>query len=176
VSRYLVPIGFLLLVILLGVGLTLDPREIPSPFIGKPAPDFSLPKLQQPDQTISTKDMLGQVWLFNVWATWCTACRAEHETLVDLSRTGEVPIIGLNYKDDGEMAKRWLQQLGNPYQLNAVDKEGRVAIDWGVYGAPETFLIDKKGIIRHKHIGPLYPQALKETIMPMVRKLQAEQG
>ena len=175
-SRYLVPIGFLLLVILLGVGLTLDPRVIPSPFIDKPAPQFSLPNLYQPDQVIATSDMLGQVWLFNVWATWCNACRAEHGTLVELARSNEVPIIGLNYKDDTEMAKRLLQQMGDPYQLNAVDKEGRVAIDWGVYGAPETFIVDKKGIIRHKHIGPLYPEALKETIMPLVRKLQAEQG
>lgn len=175
-ARFIVPIGFLLLVILLGIGLTLDPREVPSPFIDKPAPDFTLPVLSEPGKTLSPKDMLGQVWLFNIWATWCNACRAEHETLVALSKMGAVPIVGLNYKDENEMAKRWLQQLGNPYVVNAVDKDGRVGIDWGVYGAPETFLIDKKGIIRHKHIGPVYPEVIKEKILPMVKQLQGEQG
>lgn len=175
-SRFIVPIGFILLIILLGIGLTLDPREVPSPFIDKPAPDFNLPILGEPEKTLSPKDMLGQVWLFNIWATWCNACRAEHETLVALSQMGAVPIVGLNYKDENEMAKRWLQQLGNPYVVNAVDKDGRVGIDWGVYGAPETFIIDKKGIIRHKHIGPVYPQVIQETILPMVKQLQGEQG
>ena len=175
-SRYLVPIGFLLLIILLGIGLTLDPREVPSPFIGKPAPDFTLPRLEQPEQTISPKDMLGQVWLLNVWATWCNACRAEHDTLVSLSRMNIAPILGLNYKDQSPMASRWLQQLGNPYVANAVDADGRVGIDWGVYGAPETFIVDKKGIIRHKHIGPVYPAVIEEKIIPMIKQLQGEQG
>jgi len=176
VSRFLVPIGFFILIGLLFVGLYLNPREVPSPFIGKPAPDFTLPRLLSPEETMSPKDMLGQVWLLNVWATWCNQCRAEHDSLIALSRTSTVPIVGLNYKDKDDLAKNWLQQLGNPYLLNAVDADGRVAIDWGVYGAPETFVIDKKGIIRHKHIGPVHPQLLKETLLPMIKQLQGEQG
>ncbi len=175
-SRYLVPIGFFLLVIVLGIGLTLDPREVPSPFIGKPAPEFTLPTLNMPDQTISPSDMKGQVWMLNVWATWCVSCRAEHEVLVKLSRSNHIPIVGLNYKDESEKAKQWLQQLGNPYVVNAVDADGRVGIDWGVYGTPETFVIDKKGIIRHKQTGPVHAQVLQETILPLIQKLQGEQG
>jgi cytochrome c biogenesis protein CcmG/thiol:disulfide interchange protein DsbE len=174
-SRFLVPLGFILLVILLGVGLTLDPREVPSPLIGKPAPPFTLPTLAYPDQIFSPSDMKGKVWMLNVWATWCNACRAEHDTLLQLRETNAV-VVGLNYKDDSETAARLLQQLGDPYLLNAVDIDGRAAIDWGVYGAPETFIIDKQGIIRHKHIGPLTPQILHQEILPMLTQLNGEQG
>lgn len=174
-SRFLVPLGFILLVILLGIGLTLDPREVPSPLIGKPAPPFTLPTLAYPEQKFSPSDMKGRVWLLNVWATWCNACRAEHETLLQL-READAVVVGLNYKDDSEMAARLLQQLGDPYLLNAVDIDGRAAIDWGVYGAPETFIIDKQGIIRHKHIGPLTPQIVHQDILPLLMQLNGEQG
>lgn len=175
-SRFLVPIGFFLLVVLLWAGLYLDPREVPSPFIGKPAPQFTLPVLERPEQMISPADMRGQVWMLNVWATWCVSCRAEHEVLLKLAQDTSIPIIGLNYKDDAAAATRWLQQLGNPYVMNAVDADGRVGIDWGVYGTPETFVIDKQGIIRHKQTGPVHEQVLQETILPLLKQLQGEQG
>ena len=175
-SRFLVPFGFIVLMVLLYMGLSLNPREIPSVFINKPAPEFSLPQLQYPEMKISNKDMLGKVWMFNVWATWCVSCRSEHKTLMALAKMGEVPIVGLNYKDEDEPARNWLKQLGNPYVVNAVDREGRVGIDYGVYGTPETFVIDKKGVIRHKHTGPIYYEQLEQELLPIVRKLQAEQG
>jgi len=174
-SRYFLPLGiFIVMAVFLGIGLTLDPKEVPSPFIGKPAPEFSLPRLDNAQQNLSPKDMQGQVWLLNVWATWCVSCRAEHATLVNFSRNNPIPIVGLNYKDDNNDAQRWLQRLGNPYYANAVDADGRVAIDWGVYGAPETFVIDKKGIIRYKHIGPVTRQSLSEILLPLITKLQDE--
>lgn len=151
--RFLPLIVFAVLVGFLAIGLTLNPRLVPSPLIDKPAPEFKLPLLLQKG-TFSNKDLLGHVTLVNVWASWCFACRQEHETVKYLSRNG-VRIIGLNYKDKANDAKQWLAKLGNPYQAIAADEDGRVAIDWGVYGAPETFLIDKQGIIRHKVIGPL---------------------
>ncbi len=175
-ARFLVPLGFIVLVVFLGIGLTLDPKEIPSPFINKPAPAFSLPSLQNAEIKIQPEDYKGQVWLLNVWATWCVACRAEHQMLVEISRQNVVPIIGLNYKDESALAIRWLQQLGNPYKTVAVDADGRVAIDYGVYGAPETFIIDKKGIIRYKHIGPITPQAWQQKILPLVQQLNGEAG
>ncbi len=151
--RFMPLIIFAALVVLLAIGLTLDPRRVPSPLIGKPAPEFELPLLIN-EGTFSSKDLLGQVTLVNVWASWCFACRQEHEVVKYMSSRG-VRIIGLNYKDEPADAKKWLARLGNPYQKIAVDYDGRVAIDWGVYGAPETFLIDRDGIIRHKVIGPL---------------------
>ncbi len=175
-SRFLVPIGFIVLMVLLYMGLSLNPRDIPSVLIDKPAPEFSLPQLQYPEMSISNKDMLGKVWMLNVWATWCVSCRSEHKTLMALAKTGEVPIVGLNYKDENGPAKAWLKQLGNPYVVNAVDAEGRTGIDYGVYGTPETFIIDKKGVIRDKHAGPIYYEILEERLLPLVRKLQAEQG
>jgi len=144
---------FVALVVVLAIGLTLNPRLVPSPLIDKPAPSFELPLLLQ-QGSFSDKDFIGHVTLLNVWASWCFACRQEHEVVKQLSRDG-VRIIGINYKDEVKNAKAWLARLGNPYQAVAVDGDGRIAIDWGVYGAPETFLIDKKGIIRHKVIGPL---------------------
>ncbi|HEB96063.1 MAG TPA: DsbE family thiol:disulfide interchange protein [Sedimenticola thiotaurini] len=174
-ARYLIPLGiFLALVILLGVGLTLDPREVPSPFIGKPAPEFRLPRLNQPDQTIGPGDMKGQVWLLNVWASWCVSCRAEHKVVNALAKTGEVTVVGLNYKDEPDDARSWLAALGNPYLASAMDREGRVGIDWGVYGVPETFVIDRQGIIRYKHIGPITQASLQEKILPLVRRLKGE--
>ena len=153
VRRFMPLIIFSALVVLLGVGLTLDPREVPSPFIGKPAPAFELPLLLQ-DGSFSEKDFKGHVTLFNVWASWCFACRQEHEVVKYLSSQG-VRVIGMNYKDEPGDAKAWLAKLGNPYQAIAADFDGRAGIDWGVYGAPETFLVDQNGIIRHKVIGPL---------------------
>ncbi|MEW5889227.1 MAG: DsbE family thiol:disulfide interchange protein [Pseudomonadota bacterium] len=172
-NRFLWPlIGFIVLVVFLGIGLNLNPREVPSPFIGKPAPAFTLPQLADPHQTFSPKDMQGRVWLLNVWASWCVSCREEHPVLMELAKTKAVPIVGLDYKDPRDDALRWLQQFGDPYVLSIADAEGRVGIDYGVYGVPETFVIDKAGVIRHKHIGPVTREALQEKILPLVRELQ----
>lgn len=173
-ARYLVPLAiFLVLVAFLYRGLSLDPKLVPSPLVGKPMPSFTLTRLQDPDATISDADLKGKVSLLNIWATWCVSCHAEHETLLELARTGKVAIYGLNYKDDRAAAQQWLQQLGNPYVANAFDDTGRVGIDWGVYGAPETFIIDSQGIIRHKHVGPLTVAILNEEILPLVAELQS---
>ena len=171
--KYALPlIVFLVIAGFLAIGLRLDPREVPSPFIGKPAPPFTLPQLHKPDATISPADMKGQVWLLNVWASWCTSCRAEHEVVTRVAATGEVPIIGLNYKDERDAALGWLRRLGDPYKASAVDAQGDVGIDWGVYGVPETFVIDQQGVVRHKHIGPITDKSVSETILPLVRKLK----
>lgn len=171
-ARYLVPLGiFAVMVVFLAVGLKLDPREIPSPLINKPAPEFTLRQLHQPEATFSSADMKGQVWLLNVWASWCLSCRVEHPFLMELAKTGEVPIYGLDYKDNDQAGRRWLAQWGDPYTLSIVDADGRVGIDFGVYGVPETFLIDKQGMIRYKQIGPLTREAIQQTILPMVREL-----
>ena len=164
-------IAFAVLAILLFVGLQkVDTvREVPSPLIGKPAPAFDLPLLLQ-DGRFTEKDLLGEVTLVNVWASWCFACRQEHETVKYLARNG-IRIVGLNYKDEAADAKGWLAQLGNPYQVIAVDYDGRAAIDWGVYGAPETFLIDKQGIVRHKVIGPLTNQKKFDELMTVMKTL-----
>jgi len=172
--RYLVPLAiFALLVAFLYRGLSLDPKLVPSPLVGKPIPTFTLTRLDNPAVTISDADFKGKVTLLNVWATWCVSCRREHETLVQLAKTGQVDIYGLNYKDNREAANRWLSQLGNPYVANAFDSDGRVGIDWGVYGAPETFIIDQEGIIRHKHIGPLTIDIINDEILPLVAKLKS---
>ncbi len=173
--RYLTPLLlFLALAGLLYRGLSLDPHRVPSPLIGKPAPAFSLPRLQHADATLSSDDLKGKVSLLNVWATWCVACRAEHPLLVQLARQGVVPIYGLNYKDTRPEAQRWLQRFGNPYLANAFDADGRVGIDWGVYGTPETFVIDKRGVIRFKQIGPLTRDVIDNTLLPLIRRLQEE--
>ncbi len=173
-SRYLVPLGiFLVLVVFLGVGLGLNPRQVPSPLIDRPAPAFVLPQLHAPDKPIGPEAMRGQVWLLNVWASWCVSCRQEHPVLIDLAKSGEVPIYGLNYKDQREDALRWLVQWGDPYKLSIMDAKGATGIDYGVYGVPETFVIDKAGIIRYKQIGPLTPEILRDKILPLVRKLNA---
>ena len=173
--RFLIPLGvFLVMVIFLGVGLSLDPREIPSPLIGKPAPAFELPTLEAPDQRFGPHLLKGYPYLLNVWASWCEACRAEHPVLIDLARRGEIPLIGLNYKDTPEKARAWLvAHGGNPFQTIAVDANGKVGIDWGVYGVPETFLIDANGIILYKHTGPLNRKVLEETLLPLIRNPNA---
>jgi cytochrome c biogenesis protein CcmG/thiol:disulfide interchange protein DsbE len=174
--RFLFPLfAFLALAGLLYKGLSLDPKKIPSPLIDKPAPAFSLPQLYAPEKLLTQNDFKNQVSLLNVWATWCGACRQEHPVVMQLAKTG-VPIYGLNYKDKRPDAKRWLKQYGNPYRANAFDEAGRVGIDWGVYGAPETFVIDKQGIIRHKHIGPLTTEALNRDILPLIKQLQEADG
>ena len=172
--RFAVPLGiFFALIVLLGVGLTLNPREVPSPLINKPAPQFEVPQLHEPGNTFSPKDMLGKVWMFNVWASWCVSCREEHPVLVELARSGAVPIYGLNYKDKPDAATAWLGKHGNPYTMSIVDGDGRVGIDYGVYGVPETFVIDKQGVIRYKHIGPVTPQVLNDKILPLLQQLEA---
>ena len=172
-NRFLLPLGlFAVLVVFLGIGLTLNPREVPSPLIDKPVPMFRLAQLEQPGLEFSQRDMLGQVWLLNVWASWCVSCRDEHPMLVELARKRIVPVVGLNYKDKPPEAKAWLKQFGDPYVLSVSDAEGRVGIDFGVYGVPETFVIDRTGVIRYKQIGPLTPESLEKHILPLVRRLQ----
>ena len=171
--RFIIPIGlFATLAVFLFIGLSRDKETLPSPLIGKPAPAFSLSQLHQPERTLTTTDMRGQVWLLNVWASWCVSCRVEHPLLVDLARANIVPVIGLAYKDKRDDGLGWLKANGDPYKLSIVDQDGRVGIDFGVYGVPETFVIDKAGIIRYKQIGPLTADALKQTILPLVRELQ----
>ena len=171
-ARYLLPLGaFLALAILLGVGLGLNPREVPSPLVGKPAPHFELPQLHRPDQNFSEQDMRGKVWMLNVWASWCVACRQEHPFLNELARNKTVSIIGLNYKDKRDDALGWLGSLGNPYELSLSDTDGRLGIDLGVYGVPETFVIDKQGVIRYKQIGPITPEAWEKELLPRIREI-----
>jgi len=173
-NRYVLPLGiFLVLVVFLAVGLKLDPREVPSPLIDKPAPAFRAAALARPDATIRRDDMLGKVWLLNVWASWCGACRDEHPVLVEFSKRAVVPIYGLNYKDKREDGMGWLKQFGNPYTDSLFDPDGRIGIDYGVYGVPETFVIDRQGVIRYKQIGPITPEVLKDKIEPLVKKLNA---
>ncbi|HXD32490.1 MAG TPA: DsbE family thiol:disulfide interchange protein [Pyrinomonadaceae bacterium] len=170
--RYLIPLGlFIALVAFLAIGLNRDPHEVPSPLINKPAPTFQLAQLHEPNKKFSAEEMRGKVWLLNVWASWCVSCREEHPLLLQLSRAGKVPIYGLNWKDQRDDAMSWLKELGNPYVVSVSDLEGRVAIDYGVYGAPETYLIDKNGVIRFKHIGPLDQGTLEKKVLPLVDEL-----
>ncbi len=170
--RYAIPlIIFLGLVVFLAIGLNRDPHEVPSPLINKAAPTFHLAQLHQPNKQFSTEEMRGKVWLLNVYASWCISCRDEHPYLLGLAKTGAVPIYGLNWKDKREDAISWLDELGNPYVLSVSDLDGRIAIDYGVYGAPETYVIDKNGVIRFKQIGPIIPEVLEKTILPLVRDL-----
>lgn len=171
-KRVLIPlVVFLLLVGFLAVGLNRDPREVPSPLVGKAAPAFDLPLLGQPDKRFVPAEMRGKVWLLNVWASWCVSCRDEHPVLVELSKKAVLPILGLNYKDQNDAAQRWLKQFGNPYQLSVVDADGRIGIDYGVYGVPETYLIDGEGVIRYKQIGPLTPAILEQKVLPLAKAL-----
>lgn len=193
-GRYLIPLGiFIVLVGFLAVGLNLNPREVPSPLIDKPAPAFSLPIVEVSGKSIARDELKGQVWLLNVWASWCVSCRAEHPVLVELAKQNVVPIYGLNYKEvrgDGGLdvrqmapadelalarsrASQWLKERGNPYAASLLDLDGRVGIDYGVYGVPETFLIDKEGIIRYKHIGPVTSDVVRNLILPKVKGLNA---
>lgn len=163
--RLLLFIPLLLFFVLAGFlwkGLSIDPRELPSALINKPFPEFSLASLQQPERLLSKQDFIGQPVLVNVWATWCPSCRQEHEQLLMIAQADEIPVIGLNYKDERDMALQWLQQLGNPYQFNIYDEQGMLGLDLGVYGAPETYLLDAQGIVRHRHVGVLTAQDWQE--------------
>jgi cytochrome c biogenesis protein CcmG/thiol:disulfide interchange protein DsbE len=191
-KKFLIPLGlFAALVVFLAVGLTRDPREIPSPLVGKPAPEFSLPVLVG-DKPFSPADMKGKVWMFNVWATWCVACREEHPLLVEFSKQHSLPIVGLSYKEvqaqdeppgakmspeekrllARQRSEKWLRTRGNPYVVTALDLDGRVGIDYGVYGVPETYVIDKQGVIRYKLVGAITPEVLVKKILPLVSDLQ----
>ncbi len=170
--RFAIPLGiFVLMVGLLGYGLTLDPKRVPSPLIDKPAPPFSLARLHQPETRVSQNDFMGQVWVLNVWASWCVSCRAEHKVISRLAAMNLSKIIGLNYKDQSADAKRWLQQFGDPYSASLMDQDGRVGIDWGVYGVPETFIIGKDGLIKYKHIGPVTDESLEAEVIPALKAL-----
>jgi len=173
--RFILPfVVFVVLAVFLFIGLDLNPREVPSPLIGKPAPAFVLPQLHEAQKTFSPADMKGKVWLLNVWASWCVSCREEHPVLMGLAQQNIVPIYGLDYKDSSAEAERWLQKGGDPYVLSVTDTEGRIGIDYGVYGVPETYVIDKQGVIRYKQIGPVTADNLREKILPMVAELQAK--
>jgi cytochrome c biogenesis protein CcmG, thiol:disulfide interchange protein DsbE len=171
--RFILPfVVFIVLAVFLFVGLKLDPREVPSPLVGKPAPQFNLPQLQAADKKFSPADMKGKVWLFNVWASWCVACEEEHPVLMELARQNIVPIYSMDYKDKREAALAILAQRGNPYTMTLSDSDGRVGIDYGVYGVPETYVIDKQGIIQYKLIGPVTPENLRNKILPLVAELE----
>jgi cytochrome c biogenesis protein CcmG, thiol:disulfide interchange protein DsbE len=170
--RFLIPLAlFVVLAGFLAVGLKLDPREVPSPLIGKPAPAFALPRLDDASRTIRRDDLLGKVWMLNVWASWCAACRDEHPLLVEFAKSKRLPIYGLNYKDTRQDGQQWLARFGNPYDASLFDQDGRVGIDWGVYGVPETFIVDRAGVIRFKHIGALTPDILRTRIEPLLKQL-----
>jgi cytochrome c biogenesis protein CcmG/thiol:disulfide interchange protein DsbE len=172
--KFILPLAvFIGLVAFFAVGLTRDPREVPSPFVGKPAPAFKLAQLADEKLAFTPEDMRGKVWLLNVWASWCASCRVEHPLLLDMARRKMVPIVGLNYKDRREDGMQWLARHGDPYVLSVHDFDGKVGIDYGVYGAPETFVIDKQGTVRYKQIGPITPEALERKIVPLLRELGA---
>jgi cytochrome c biogenesis protein CcmG/thiol:disulfide interchange protein DsbE len=171
-KKYLVPLAiFVVLGLLLAYGLNLDPRKIPSPLIGKSLPAFSLATVADPARKVGRDDLLGRAYLLNVWASWCVACRQEHPLLNELARNKTVTIIGINYKDKREDALGWLGSLGNPYELSLADIDGRLGIDLGVYGVPETFVIDKQGVIRYKQIGPITPEVWEQKLAPLIKEL-----
>jgi cytochrome c biogenesis protein CcmG/thiol:disulfide interchange protein DsbE len=171
-KRFVLPAAlFAALLTLLGIGLQRNPRELPSPLIGKPVPQFAAPALDNPAGVVSPSAMQGRVWVLNVWASWCEGCRIEHKDLMEFSRAVDVPVIGLNYKDQRGDALRWLQTQGNPYKQIAFDHDGRIGIDFGVYGVPETFVIDRHGIVRMKHTGPLSAPEARQRVARMVKEL-----
>ncbi|MDQ2976430.1 MAG: DsbE family thiol:disulfide interchange protein [Acidobacteriota bacterium] len=171
--RYAIPLVlFLGLVAFLAIGLSHDPHEVPSPLINKTAPVFQLAQLKDPTKTFSAQDMRGKVWLLNVWASWCISCREEHPLLLEYARSGAIPIYGFNYKDKREDALAWLGELGDPYVLSVSDLDGRIGIDYGVYGAPETYLIDRDGIIRFKQVGAVTPDIWQNKILPLAKELK----
>ncbi len=170
--RFLLPLGvFVLLVILLAIGLTMDPKKVPSPLIGKVAPAFDLPLLHNESLTFSPDKYKGQVWVLSVWASWCVSCRAEHKVITKLADMELADIVGLNYKDQPQDGRRWLQQFGDPYTFSVIDQDGRAGIDWGVYGVPETFVIGKDGLVKYKHIGPVTDNSLRDEVVPMIKSL-----
>jgi cytochrome c biogenesis protein CcmG, thiol:disulfide interchange protein DsbE len=176
-KRYLLPLGlFLALAVFLGFGLGRNPHELPSPLVGRAAPPFDLPRLAADTGAgparFAPADMQGKVWMLNVWASWCVSCRQEHPVLLDIAKSGVVPLVGLDYKDAVGDARAWLAQHGDPYLLSAVDASGRVGIDYGVYGVPETYVIDKRGTIRFKQVGPISAELLQARILPLIRELQ----
>ncbi|OYW80536.1 MAG: thiol:disulfide interchange protein [Polynucleobacter sp. 32-46-5] len=172
-AKFLIPLVlFIVLVVFLAVGLNRDPHEVPSPLIGKPAPHFELPQLADPSKNFSPKSMKGKTWVLNVWASWCVACREEHPVLVELGKLNVAPIVGLDYKDKRDDALAMLARQGNPYVLSVSDANGRVGIDYGVYGVPETYVIDKEGIIRFKHIGPITMDLLNQKMIPLLGQLK----
>ena len=175
--RYIWPlVAFIAIAIFLGIGLTLDPKHIPSSKIGKPAPSFSLPLLSNPDKRFSPQELLGQRWLLNVWASWCVGCRIEHPILNELADKTNITMVGLNWKDSVQNAQNWLHERGDPYLLSTSDLAGDVAIDYGVYGAPETFIIDEQGMIIFKHIGPLTAEVVNANILPLLSPNQAKEA
>ena len=174
--KYIFPLLlFIVMAVFLALGLKLNPRDIPSPYIGKPAPQFSLPQLHAPEKTLTVADMQGKVWMLNVWASWCAACREEHPILNEMAKNISIPMIGLNYKDTAAAAKQWLVQLGNPYASSLFDQDGRAGIDWGVYGVPETFIMDKQNLVRYKHVGPVSMDDMQNILLPLIQELKAEQ-
>ena len=171
-AKTLIPLAlFAVLVGFLAVGLRLDPHEVPSPLLNKPAPAFKIAQLEQADAQFSPEQLKGKVWVLNVWASWCVACRQEHPVLMAFARAKVAPLIGLDYKDQRKDAMGVLKRAGNPYDVTAFDGDGRVGIDYGVYGVPESYVIDKAGIIRYKHIGPITEDALQQTIIPLINEL-----
>ena len=171
-KKFLIPIIlFALLGVLLAYGLKLDPHKIPSPLVDKPLPTFSLPTLEDPKKIITNADLRGQVVMVNVWASWCVACKQEHPVLLEVAQRKQIPIIGLNYKDKPADASKVLETEGNPYNMIIVDASGRTGIDWGVYGVPESFIVDKQGVIRYKQIGPITPEVWEKTLWPRIQKL-----
>jgi cytochrome c biogenesis protein CcmG, thiol:disulfide interchange protein DsbE len=177
-KRYLLPLAlFLALAVFLGVGLNHDPRELPSPLVGKAAPAFALPLLvaegAAEPASFSPAAMKGKVWMLNVWASWCVSCREEHPVLMDFARSGVVTLVGLDYKDKPADARRWLAEHGDPYLLSALDADGSVGIDYGVYGVPETYVIDQAGTIRYKQIGPISTDILQAKILPLIGRLKS---
>ncbi len=168
-SRYLAPLlAFAALILVFVIGLTLDPRKLPSPFLLKPAPEFELPSLHEPERRVGSADYRGRMALVNVWATWCVGCRQEHEFLMRLAARNSIDIYGINWRDNRPDALRWLEQLGDPYVFSAFDEDARVGIDWGVYGAPETFLVSVDGIVLYKHLGPLDESAWQRDFVPLI--------
>lgn len=175
IKRLLPLLAFAALALLLGVGVMMnsgkDTSAIPSPLVGKPAPDFALPVLDQPDRIVTREDLLGEPYLLNVWGSWCPACRDEHPVITELAESGRIRVIGYDYKDEADDARRWLAQFGNPYALVITDVEGRAALDWGIYGAPESFLVDAQGVIRWKFVGPLTPEVVQTQLLPALESL-----
>ena len=172
-KRFLFPLTlFIALIGLLGAGLRLNPQEVPSPLVGKSAPSFTLVQLHTPDKRFGPQDMKGQVWLLNVWASWCTSCRQEHPLLLDLARRGVAPIVGLDYMDAAQDGAQWLARHGNPYRLSVLDADGKVGIDYGVYGVPETYVIDQSGVIRLKLTGPITAEIVETKLLPLIKELK----
>lgn len=174
-SAFVLPlVVFAALAAALAAGLFLNPREVPSPLIGKPVPTFDLPPVKRRSLGLASRHLRGEVSLLNVFASWCVACRDEHPILIDLARRGVVPMHGLDYKDPPDDAARWLDEWGDPYARTGADRDGRVAIDWGVYGVPETFVEDREGRIAHKHIGPLTREFVRDRLVPMLEDLRRQ--